>query len=259
MSTKTKATKTAAAKEKETKPVTKAKPASKEKAPVVAEKPAVKAKVETKATAHKAEPKKVEHKAEPKKVEHKAEPKVEPKAELKTVSLSSPKEAEPKKEKTVMPVKEVVVEKVVVEVAAPEKKKPVAARPGVKPLAHAVGRRKTAVARVWFTRGTGKIVVNGEPYSEYFDTEIMRLDAATAFRVCPIGAHYDASATVRGGGLGAQAGAVRLGISRALVSLHEETRLTLREHGLLTVDSRTKERKKYGQKAARRKFQFVKR
>lgn len=244
---KTKAKETVAAKAKEKKPVTKAKPAPEKKAPVVPEKPAVKAKVEVKPAAHKVEPKKVEHTVESKKVEQRVEPKrVEPKAE-------------PKKEKIETPVAKVaVVEKVVVDLPAPEKKK-VVARPGTQPLAHAVGRRKTAVARVWFKRGTGKVVVNGENYADYFDTEIMRIDAYTPFRVCPVCTHYDVNALVNGGGLGAQAGAVRLGISRALLSLHEETRPTLRQNGLLTCDSRTKERKKYGQKAARRKFQFVKR
>ncbi len=238
MEKKTKAKVSAAEKAKETKPVTKVKPASEKKAAVVDEKAAVNVKAESKPVEHKVEPTKVEVAVKQSKVEHKVEPKTE---------------------KHVASVKEPMVEKVVAEQQAPEKKKTVALRPGVQPLAHAVGRRKTAVARVLFHRGTGKIIVNGEPYATYFDTDIMRLDASIPFRVCPIGSHYDVSASVKGGGIGAQAGAVRLGISRALVSLHEETRPTLRKFGLLTVDSRRKERKKYGQKAARRKFQFVKR
>jgi len=128
-----------------------------------------------------------------------------------------------------------------------------------KPLAHGVGRRKSAVARVWLRRGTGSIVVNGLTHVEYFDTDIMRADAARPFAVVPMAARYDVHANVKGGGLVAQAGAVRLGISRALLILDENVRSVLRQNGLLTCDSRVKERKKYGQKAARRKFQFVKR
>lgn len=126
------------------------------------------------------------------------------------------------------------------------------------PLAHGVGRRKSSVARVWLRKGTGKITVNDREYSEYFTTDIARLDAMKPFKALKV-ATYDVQADVNGGGINGQAGAVRLGISRALLSLDEEMRTTLRDFGLLTVDSRVKERKKYGQKAARRKFQFVKR
>lgn len=126
-------------------------------------------------------------------------------------------------------------------------------------LAHGVGRRKSSVARVWLRRGTGLIVVNGLSHIEYFDTDIMRADAARPFAVVPMASRYDVHANVKGGGLVAQAGAVRLGISRALLVLDENVRSVLRQNGLLTCDSRVKERKKYGQKAARRKFQFVKR
>jgi small subunit ribosomal protein S9 len=128
-----------------------------------------------------------------------------------------------------------------------------------QPLAHGVGRRKSSVARVWLRRGTGLIVVNGLSHIEYFDTDIMRADAARPFAVVPMASRYDVMANVKGGGLVAQAGAVRLGISRALLILDENVRIVLRQNGLLTCDSRVKERKKYGQKAARRKFQFVKR
>lgn len=128
-----------------------------------------------------------------------------------------------------------------------------------KPLAHGVGRRKSAVARVYLRRGTGLIVVNGLSHNEYFDKDIMRADAARPFAVVPMAARYDVQVNVQGGGLVAQAGAVRLGISRALLIVDENVRSVLRQNGLLTCDSRVKERKKYGQKAARRKFQFVKR
>lgn len=126
------------------------------------------------------------------------------------------------------------------------------------PLGHGVGRRKSSVARVWLRRGTGKIVVNGKDHTQYFDTDITRMDASRPFAVVP-NAGYDVEANVEGGGVYSQAGAVRLGIARAMVELNEEIRTALRAEGLLTCDSRVKERKKPGQKAARRKFQFVKR
>lgn len=126
------------------------------------------------------------------------------------------------------------------------------------PLAHGVGRRKSSVARVYLRRGTGKIVVNDQEYATYFTTDIARLDATKTFKALKTTA-YDVSADVRGGGINGQAGALRLGIARAMVSLDENLRSLLRSFDLLTVDSRVKERKKYGQKAARRKFQFVKR
>lgn len=127
------------------------------------------------------------------------------------------------------------------------------------PLSHAVGRRKKAVARVFMRRGNGQIIVNGKDYATYFDTEVMRLDAATPMRVVPAAVNYDFEVNVNGGGLYAQAGATKLGISRAFVAMDEELRPVLRQTRLLTVDSRGKERKKYGQKSARAKFQFVKR
>jgi len=128
------------------------------------------------------------------------------------------------------------------------------------PIAHGVGRRKSSVARVWVRRGgTGKLVVNGKDYVDYFDTEINRIQATKPFHVIAASDHYDFTADVSGGGVCSQAGAVKLGISRALVSLDEAARIPLRKECLLTVDSRLKERKKYGRKAARRRFQFVKR
>lgn len=126
------------------------------------------------------------------------------------------------------------------------------------PLSHGVGRRKSAVARVWLHRGNGQIMVNGKEYSSYFDTDISRLDASVPFRVVP-GLGYNVVANIQGGGLPAQADALSLATARAIVLIEEALRSTLRKHNLLTCDSRLKERKKYGQKAARRKFQFVKR
>ncbi len=127
------------------------------------------------------------------------------------------------------------------------------------PLSHGVGRRKSAVARVWLRRGNGKIAVNGVDYVEYFDTEVDRFEVVKPFKVLHESAKFDIEANVNGGGLGGQADAIKLGISRALLTYDERYRPVLREHDLLTVDSRVKERKKYGQLGARRKFQFVKR
>lgn len=128
------------------------------------------------------------------------------------------------------------------------------------PLAHGVGRRKSSVARVWLRRGGGSITVNGKESNSYFDTDVTRRDVQTPFRVLPqLAKSFDILVNVKGGGSCSQAGAARLGIARALVSNDEELRIELRKHGLLTVDSRLKERKKYGQKGARAKFQFVKR
>jgi len=127
------------------------------------------------------------------------------------------------------------------------------------PLAHGVGRRKKSVARVWLRRGSGQVVVNGFSSAEYFDTPVTRDTALAPFKVVPTGGSYDVSANVNGGGKNGQADAIKLAIARAMVSLDEGIRTTLREHDLLTVDARNKERKKYGQRGARRKFQFVKR
>jgi len=125
-------------------------------------------------------------------------------------------------------------------------------------IGHGVGRRKKAIARIWLKRGNGAILINGSHYKEYFDTDIMRSAVATPFNVLSLN-NYDVEANVIGGGKLGQAEAVKLGIARALVASDESYKVKLRDFGLLTVDARVKERKKYGQKAARRKFQFVKR
>lgn len=156
----------------------------------------------------------------------------------KAVQASSPKPSKPK--------------------AAPRVAK--AKAPEVQaPVAHGTGRRKSSVARVWLRRGNGEITVNGKDFKEYFDVEINRMEAYSAVKVCPLSANYNVTANIAGGGVNSQAGALKLGIARAFLLLDETTRQLFRKHGMLTVDSRTKERKKYGQKAARRKFQFVKR
>jgi small subunit ribosomal protein S9 len=127
------------------------------------------------------------------------------------------------------------------------------------PLAHGVGRRKSAVARVFLRHGSGSIVVNKKNCDQYFDTEVARLSAAEPFRVNPMGGSFDVTVNVNGGGKSAQADATKLGIARAMVEFDATLRVAFRKYRLLTVDSRNKERKKPGQAAARKKFQFVKR
>ncbi len=124
---------------------------------------------------------------------------------------------------------------------------------------HGVGRRKSSVARVWLKKGTGNVTVNGKKYDSYFSTKQTKDMVILPFRVLGIEKTFDVDVNVCGGGPVGQAGAVKLGLSRALLESDSKHRDLLRKYGLLTVDARLKERKKYGQKAARRKFQFVKR
>ena len=122
-----------------------------------------------------------------------------------------------------------------------------------------VGRRKEAVARVKLNDGSGKVVVNDRELENYFGLETQRSQVLMPFQVTDTLGRYDAKINVRGGGLMGQAGAIRLGIARSLVALDEDFRLALRGAGLLTRDPRMVERKKYGQKKARKRFQFSKR
>jgi len=124
---------------------------------------------------------------------------------------------------------------------------------------HGVGRRKSAVARVWLRSGSGNIEVNGTDHIDYFDTDVNRSLVELPLKLTNSEKKFDLLVNVQGGGMAGQAGAVQLGIARALLETNEALKTILRQHGFLTVDSRVKERKKYGQKAARRKFQFVKR
>ena len=130
----------------------------------------------------------------------------------------------------------------------------------ISPHKHGVGRRKSSVARVWLKKGgKGSIMVNGKDHTSYFDTLVTREMVEFPGKISDLGKQFDIQVNVAGGGLVGQAGATRLGIARALLSYDENLRVTLRKNSLLTVDSRIKERKKYGQRGARRKFQFVKR
>ncbi|MBI3793136.1 MAG: 30S ribosomal protein S9 [Nitrospinae bacterium] len=124
---------------------------------------------------------------------------------------------------------------------------------------YASGRRKTSSARVWLTPGTGKIVVNGLPLADYFKRLSSEMIVKQPLAVTATGEKLDIKATVKGGGKTGQCGAMRHGIARALIRLNPELRKSLKKNGLLTRDSRVKERKKYGQKGARKRFQFSKR
>jgi small subunit ribosomal protein S9 len=125
--------------------------------------------------------------------------------------------------------------------------------------AYATGRRKDAVARVWLKPGTGKIVVNGRDQEVYFARPTLRLVINQVFDVTERRGQYDVVATVKGGGLSGQAGAVRHGISTALTRYEPGLRTTVKREGFLTRDPRVVERKKYGKAKARRSFQFSKR
>jgi small subunit ribosomal protein S9 len=123
----------------------------------------------------------------------------------------------------------------------------------------AVGRRKEAIARVRLVPGTGSRTVNGKPIDAYFPRSTVVDGVLKPFEVTSTADRYDVHASVNGGGASGQAGAVRLGIARALVKVDESYRKPLKQAGLLTRDPRMKERKKPGQKGARKKFQFSKR
>ncbi|MBB4632253.1 30S ribosomal protein S9 [Sphingosinicella soli] len=125
--------------------------------------------------------------------------------------------------------------------------------------AYATGRRKDAVARVWIKPGTGKITVNGRDQTVYFARPTLRLVINQPFDVSQRGGQFDVVATVSGGGLSGQAGAVKHGISQALTKFEPELRGVVKAAGFLTRDSRTVERKKYGRAKARKSFQFSKR
>ncbi|MBI3004690.1 MAG: 30S ribosomal protein S9 [Ignavibacteriales bacterium] len=122
-----------------------------------------------------------------------------------------------------------------------------------------VGRRKNAVARVKLIEGSGKITINNRDLENYFGIEVLRGEVMKPFTVTETLGRYDAKITVAGGGPTGQAGAIRLGIARSLVAIDEDSRTNLRNAGLLTRDPRMVERKKYGQKKARKRFQFSKR
>jgi small subunit ribosomal protein S9 len=131
--------------------------------------------------------------------------------------------------------------------------------PEASSLVVATGRRKSAVARVRLRLGTGQIVVNGRPMAEYFPRDALHTRIHAPFEATGQEGRYDVWARIDGGGVAGQADALRHGISRALEKLDEQLRTPLKRRGLLTRDAREKERKKYGQRGARARYQFSKR
>jgi small subunit ribosomal protein S9 len=124
---------------------------------------------------------------------------------------------------------------------------------------YATGKRKNAVARVYVRPGTGVITINGRPYEKYFPRAASQLLVVQPFEIVEQQGKYDVDVNVAGGGLAAQADSVRFGIARALSYMEGERRVPLKRAGLLTRDARKKERKKYGQPGARKRFQYSKR
>ena len=126
-------------------------------------------------------------------------------------------------------------------------------------IVHKIGRRKTSVARVYVRPGSGVVTINKKDSKEYFGTDVLVYKVNQPFLLTETVGQYDVTVNVFGGGITGQAEAIRLGVSRAMCEINEEFRLLLKPHGLLTRDARMVERKKPGQKKARKKFQFSKR
>ena len=126
-------------------------------------------------------------------------------------------------------------------------------------VVHKIGRRKTAVARVYVSEGKGNITVNKRNLEDYFSTATLQYKVKQPFTLTDTDGNYDVKVNVYGGGITGQAEAVRLALSRAMCEINEENRAVLKPEGLLTRDPRMVERKKFGQKKARKKFQFSKR
>jgi small subunit ribosomal protein S9 len=124
---------------------------------------------------------------------------------------------------------------------------------------YATGRRKSAIARTWLFPGTGKVVVNDRPAEEYFSTESSRIVMLQPMTLTNTAGSFDVKVTVKGGGISGQVGAIRHGITRALILADPELRQVLKKAGFVRRDPRVRERKKYGQRAARARFQFSKR
>jgi small subunit ribosomal protein S9 len=124
---------------------------------------------------------------------------------------------------------------------------------------HAVGKRKNAIARIYLRPGTGKIVVNNREFEDYFPVEISRMIIRQPLELVSVGSDLDIFVNVQGGGIFGQAGAIKQGLSKALLQLNPEFRPVLKKAGFLTRDARIKERKKYGQKGARARYQYSKR
>jgi len=126
-------------------------------------------------------------------------------------------------------------------------------------VAYGTGKRKTAVARVWLKPGNGEVTINNRRIDDYLLRETDRMLALEPLKIARLQEHFDIVVNVRGGGIAGQAGAIRHGISRALLDSDPQLREVIKKYGLLTRDSRMKERKKYGQPSARAHFQYSKR
>ncbi|MEE9503822.1 MAG: 30S ribosomal protein S9 [Thermodesulfobacteriota bacterium] len=124
---------------------------------------------------------------------------------------------------------------------------------------YATGKRKTAIARVWMKMGDGKIIINKRPIDQYLNTEIAKMIVAQPLELTNTMGRYDITVNVKGGGYSGQVGAIKHGISRVLLKISPEFKEPLRKGGFLTRDSRIKERKKYGLRSARARFQYSKR
>ena len=126
-------------------------------------------------------------------------------------------------------------------------------------IIHTIGRRKASIARIYMSKGKGNITVNGKDFKEYFPVDTMQFKLKQPFNITDVAGKFDVKANVNGGGTTGQVEAIRLAISRALTEIDPENRVSLKPEGMLTRDSRVVERKKPGQKKARKKFQWVKR
>lgn len=124
---------------------------------------------------------------------------------------------------------------------------------------YATGKRKTAIARTWLKPGTGEVIINNRPMDDYFRLEIARVDLMKPFVLTNTLGSYDVKVRVMGGGISGQMGAIRHGITKALIQADPDLRLKLKKAGFVKRDPRAKERKKYGQRGARARFQFSKR
>ena len=140
-----------------------------------------------------------------------------------------------------------------------EKKSPKKIKLDFKDSKYATGRRKRSIARVWVKRGSGNIHVNGKKMIDYFKRPVHQIIVTRPLEISNVLDSYDVRASVKGGGLSGQAGAIIHGLSRALISYDEALKTTLKKEKLTTRDSRSVERKKYGRRKARRSFQFSKR
>lgn len=124
---------------------------------------------------------------------------------------------------------------------------------------HAVGKRKNAIARIYLRPGTGKIMVNSREFEDYFPVEISRMIIRQPLELVSVGSDLDIYVNVQGGGIFGQAGAIKQGLSKALLQINPDFRPVLKKAGFLTRDARIKERKKYGQRGARARYQYSKR